>query len=48
MRETGGRIIKEHVLKDIWAKPKGGRIESGRGGWLGWGEWWGENGDTYI
>ena len=24
-------------IKDIWTKPKGGRIEGVRWGWLGWG-----------
>ena len=26
-------------VKDTWTKPKGGRIKSGKWGWLGWGEW---------
>ena len=25
-------------IKDTWTKPKGGRIEGGRWGWLGWRE----------
>ena len=33
-------------IKDTWTKPKGGRIEGGRWGWLGWREWWGKNGDN--
>ena len=33
-------------IKDTWTKPKGGKIEGGRWGWLGLGEWWGENGDN--
>ena len=23
-------------IKDTWTKPKGGRIEGGRWGWVGW------------
>ena len=26
-------------IKDTWTKPKEGRIEGGRWGWLGWGGW---------
>ena len=36
-------IQKGTCIKDIWTKPKVGRIEGGRWGWL----WWGENGDNY-
>ena len=35
-------------IKDTWTKAKGGRIEGGRWGWLGWGVWWGENGDNCV
>ena len=35
-------------IKDTWTKPKRGRIKGGRWGWVGHGEWWGENGDNYT
>ena len=27
---------QETCIKDPWTKPKGGRIEGGRWGWVGW------------
>ena len=33
-------------IKDTWTKPKRGRIKGGKWAWLGWGEWWEENGDN--
>ena len=33
-------------MKDTWTKPKGGEIEGGKWRWLGWEEWWRENGDN--
>ena len=35
-----GKWEKGHqgtCIKDLWTKPKEGRIEGGRWGWLGWG-----------
>ena len=40
-RDKGRKKEKSHqrtVIKDPWAKPKVGRIEGGRWGWLQWGE----------
>ena len=31
------RSFKINHLKDPWTKPKGGRIEGGKWGWVGWG-----------
>ena len=37
-----GAILSGTCIKGTWTKPKGGRIEDGRWGWLGWGR----NGDN--
>ena len=42
----GRRRVSGTSIKDTWTQPKAGRIEGGRWGWLGLGEWWGENGDN--
>ena len=44
MGEKGGRVFRN--MKDTWIKPKRGRIKDGKWGWLGWREWWGQNGDN--
>ena len=44
----GRRRVSGTSIKDTWTKAKGGRIEGGRWGWLGWGVWWGENGDNCV
>ena len=33
-------------IKDTWTKPQWGGIKVGKWGWLGWGVWWGGNGDN--
>ena len=33
-----GKGCQGTCIKDTWTKPKGGWIEGGRWGWLGWGE----------
>ena len=38
MEENRGRVIKKHVEKDPWTKPKGDRI---KGGMWGCGDGWG-------
>ena len=43
--ETGEGFSGTYI-KDTWTKPKQGRIEGGRWGRLGWGEWWWEKGDN--
>ena len=30
-------MLSGTCIKDTWTKPKGGRIEGGRWGWLEWG-----------
>ena len=35
-------------VKDTWTKPKGSGTEGGRLGFVGRGEWWGENTDNYT
>ena len=48
-REGGGKEgSSRNCMKDPWTKPKGGRIDSGRWGWVGWGEWGWENGNNYT
>ena len=45
MEDNGGKKGKGHqgtCIKDPWKKLKGGRIEGGRGEWLG------ENGDKHT
>ena len=32
----GGKGHQETCIKDTWTKLKGGKIECGRWGWLGW------------
>ena len=44
--EKRGQCCQGTCIKDSWTKPKGGRIESGRWGWLGWWGMVGENGDN--
>ena len=43
-----GEVFSGTSTKDTWTKPKSGRIEDGEWGWLGWGEWWGENETTVL
>ena len=35
-----GKGFSGTCIKDTWTKSKGGRIEGGRWGWQGWGDWW--------
>ena len=42
-----GEVYEGTCLKDTWTKPKGGKIKSGRWGWVGQGEH-GENGDNFT
>ena len=37
-----GKGCQGTCVKEPWTKPKGGRIDDGRWGWLGWDE----NGDN--
>ena len=46
--EIRGKDCQRTCIKDTWIKLKVGRIEGGRWGWLGWEEWWGENGDNHT
>ena len=41
----GGRVFRNNY-KGHMDKPKGDKIKAGKWEWLGWGEWWGENGDN--
>ena len=41
-----GKGCQGTCIKDTWTKPKGGRMERGRWGWVGLGELMGENGDN--
>ena len=41
--KRGRKGCQGTLIKDTQTKPKGARIEGGSGGWLGWGEWRGEN-----
>ena len=37
--DNGGKQGRGHqgtCIKDPWAKPKGGRTEGGKWGWIGW------------
>ena len=34
--DNGGKRRKVICIKDPWTKPKGGRIDCERWGWLGW------------
>ena len=43
-----GKGCQGTCIKDTWTKPKGGRIEGGMWGWLGWGDWWGEMETTVL
>ena len=36
MGRKGGKGHQGTCRKDTWTKPKGGRIEGGRWGWVGW------------
>ena len=36
-QEKMGKGHQRTCIKDTWTKPKGGRINGGRWGWLGWG-----------
>ena len=38
-----GKGYQETCIKDAWTKPKGGRIEGKRWGWLGYRGVWREN-----
>ena len=44
MGENRGRVLR-NMYKGHMDKVKGGRLEGGRQGWVGWGAWWDENGD---
>ena len=44
--EKKGKGHEETCIKDTWTKPKRGRIEGGWWGWVGRGQWLGENGDN--
>ena len=41
-----GESFSGTCIKDTWTTAKGDKIEGGRWGWLGWGEWWIGNGDN--
>ena len=48
-RGKKGKGHQETCIKDPWTKPKGGRIEGGRWGWLGWrGVVWGKWRQLYL
>ena len=49
MLRGGGEGLSGTAIKDIWIKPKWGRIKGGKWGWLGWGIVVGQrNGDNCI
>ena len=43
-KRKGGRVFRNNY-KGHMDETKGGRIKCGKWGGVGWGEWWGENGD---
>ena len=43
-----GKGCQGTCIKDTWTKPKGGRIEGERWGWLGWGKSGGRKMETTI
>ena len=38
VRVYKGKPLQGTCIKDPWTKPKGGKIEGGRWGWVGWGQ----------
>ena len=43
----GGRVFRNYYKGHMGKTKVEGGSKRGRGVWLWWGEWWGENADNY-